>query len=116
MKIKCQYQIIQNLDYYTRGKCINSIGKTKGDEYKLEDFTRREYATYLVAKDVEISPLKITTHFDKMDYMPVYPVYSWVPVKNADHYKIDVFYVPKYDFNNIEKNSIIYLPTRHGLL
>lgn len=46
---------------------------------------------------------KITTHFDKMDYMPVYPVYSWVPVKNADHYKIDVFYVPKYDFNNIEK-------------
>lgn len=23
--------------------------------------------------------------------------------KNADHYKIDVFYVPKYDFNNIEK-------------
>ena len=66
--------------------------QNKGDEYKLEDFTRREYATYLVAKDVEISPLKITTHFDKMDYMPVYPVYSWVPVKNADHYKIDVFY------------------------
>ena len=57
----------------------------------------------MVTKDVEISPLKITTHFDKMDYMPVYPVYSWVPVKNADHYKIDVFYVPKYDFNNIEK-------------
>lgn len=86
-----------------KGEMYKLNWQNKGDEYKLEDFSRREYTTYLVAKDVEISPLKITTHFDKMDYMPVYPVYSWVPVKNADHYKIDVFYVPKYDFNNIEK-------------
>lgn len=86
-----------------KGEMYKLNWQNKGDEYKLEDFSRREYTTYLVTKDVEISPLKITTHFDKMDYMPVYPVYSWVPVKNADHYKIDVFYVPKYDFNNIEK-------------
>mgnify|MGYP000057838626 CR=1 FL=1 len=86
-----------------KGEMYKLNWQNKGDEYKLEDFSRREYTTYLVAKDVEISPLKITTHFDRMDYMPVYPVYSWVPVKNADHYKIDVFYVPKYDFNNIEK-------------
>ena len=39
--------------------------QNKGDEYKLEDFSRREYTTYLVAKDVEISPLKITTHLIK---------------------------------------------------
>ena len=107
-----EVNLSQNLKWQVRGLDENKVPVSdytkprllhKGDEYKLEDFSRREYTTYLVTKDVEISPLKITTHFDKMDYMPVYPVYSWVPVKNADHYKIDVFYVPKYDFNNIEK-------------
>lgn len=41
-----------------KGEMYKLNWQNKGDEYKLEDFTRREYATYLVAKDVEISPLK----------------------------------------------------------
>ena len=58
---------------------------------------------YLVEKNVSISPLKLTTHFGEMAYMPVYPVYSWVPVKNTDHYNIDVFKVPDGDFSRTQK-------------
>ena len=35
--------------------------------------------------------------------MPVYPVYSWVPVKNTDHYDIDVFYVKDDNHNDVQK-------------
>lgn len=93
-----------------KGEVYNLNWQNKGDEYKSEDFSIRTYNTYLIEKDVEISPLKITTHFDKMDYMPVYPVYSWVPVKNTDHYNIDVFFVPNHDFNKIEKVATYTCP------
>ena len=31
-----------------------------------------------------------TTEFDKMSYPPIYPVYSWIPVNDADHYEIEL--------------------------
>ena len=31
-----------------------------------------------------------TTEFDKMNYPPIYPVYSWIPVNGADHYEIEL--------------------------
>lgn len=31
-----------------------------------------------------------TTEYDKMDYMPVYPVYSWVPTPGAKHHEVEV--------------------------
>lgn len=86
-----------------KGLIYNLNWQKQGDNYNMEPFSQREYTTRLIANEVDIQPIKITTNFDKMDFMPVYPVYSWVPVKNTKYYKIDVFYVPKYDFNNIEK-------------
>lgn len=38
-----------------------------------------------------ISPLT-TTEFNKMDYSPMYLVYSWVPAKDADHYEIQLIH------------------------
>ena len=31
-----------------------------------------------------------TTEFDKMNYPPIYPVYSWIPASGADHYEIEL--------------------------
>ncbi len=56
-----------------------------------------------IIKDTEVRPLiqgeinpetvKPTTEFDKMDYMPLYPVYSWVPFNGAESYDIQVYKV-----------------------
>lgn len=41
-----------------KGEIYKLNWQTRGDEYKLEDFSKREYTTYLVEKDVEISAIK----------------------------------------------------------
>lgn len=73
------------------------------NSYDYSGFSKADSDNYLIEKNVNISPLKLTTHFDEMAYMPVYPVYSWIPVKNTEHYNIDVFYVKDNNFNNIQK-------------
>ena len=42
--------------------------------------------------DIDTNPLspRTTTEFDKMNYPPIYPVYSWIPVNGADHYEIEL--------------------------
>ena len=42
--------------------------------------------------DLDTNPLspRTTTEFDKMDYPPIYPVYSWIPVSGANHYEIEL--------------------------
>ena len=42
--------------------------------------------------DIDTNPLspRTTTEFDKMDYPPIYPVYSWIPVSGANHYEIEL--------------------------
>ena len=73
------------------------------NKYDNSGFSKTDNNVYLVDKNVSVSPLKLTTHFDEMAYMPVYPVYSWVPVKNTDHYDIDVFYVKDDNHNDVQK-------------
>ena len=31
-----------------------------------------------------------TTEYDKMDYFPLYPVFSWIPTSNAKHHEVEV--------------------------
>lgn len=42
--------------------------------------------------DLDTNPTspRTTTEFDKMDYPPIYPVYSWIPVSGANHYEIEL--------------------------
>ena len=41
---------------------------------------------------VDTNPIapQTTTEFDKMNYPPIYPVYSWIPTIGADHYEIEL--------------------------
>ena len=43
-------------------------------------------------RDVDKNPTapRTTTEFDKMNYPPIYPVYSWIPVNGADFYEIEL--------------------------
>ena len=43
-------------------------------------------------REIETNPisLRTTTEFDKMNYPPIYPVYSWIPTSGADHYEIEL--------------------------
>ncbi|MCR5758169.1 MAG: SGNH/GDSL hydrolase family protein [Selenomonas sp.] len=34
-----------------------------------------------------------TTQFERMDYMPLYPVYSWIPYGKAKHHEVQVYQV-----------------------
>ena len=35
--------------------------------------------------------VKLLTQYEQMDYMPAYPVYSWVPAKKAAYYEVQVY-------------------------
>ena len=43
-------------------------------------------------RDIDTNPTapRTTTEFDKMNYPPIYPVYSWIPTSGADHYEIEL--------------------------
>lgn len=47
----------------------------------------------LVADEAEVNPAAPlpTTEFDKMDYTPLYPVYSWVPQVGAGSHEVEVY-------------------------
>lgn len=87
----------QGIDFLADWQAVDN------NKYDNSGFSKTDNNVYLVDKNVSVSPLKLTTHFDEMAYMPVYPVYSWVPVKNTDHYDIDVFYVKDDNHNDVEK-------------
>lgn len=48
-------------------------------------------------RDIDSNPTapRTTTEFDKMDYPPIYPVYSWIPSVGADHYEIELIHDDK---------------------
>lgn len=54
------------------------------------DFDRNVVAEDLPIVSTEINPkaMLTTSEFDKMAYPPLYLVYSWIPIKEADHYEI----------------------------
>ena len=44
----------------------------------------------MIAVDANPTTPRTTTEFDKMDYPPLYPVYSWIPTAGADRYEIEL--------------------------
>lgn len=44
----------------------------------------------IVTLDTNPTAPLTTTEFDKMDYPPIYPVYSWIPTSGANHYEIEL--------------------------
>lgn len=44
----------------------------------------------IIAIDTNPTAPLTTTEFDKMNYPPIYPVYSWIPTNGADHYEIEL--------------------------
>ena len=44
----------------------------------------------IVALDTNPNSPRTTTEFDKMNYPPIYPVYSWIPTSGADYYEIEL--------------------------
>lgn len=61
------------------------------------DIDGRALSAYTASKPLlsgEINPQAplTTTEFQKMDYTPLYPVYSWVPYLYANEYEIQVFF------------------------
>ncbi len=69
---------------------VNNVDKI----FKVEalDFDNNILADNLDIIEVETNPLimKTTTEFDKMDFAPLYPVYSWIPKCNADFYQVQL--------------------------
>lgn len=57
------------------------------------DFGNRVVKGDIDVTQVETNPTapKPTTEFEKMDYGPLYPVYSWIPTYGADYYQIQLF-------------------------
>ena len=48
--------------------------------------------TNVTVRNLDTNPTapRTTTEFDKMNYPPIYPVYSWIPTFGADHYEIEL--------------------------
>ena len=44
----------------------------------------------MIAVDANPTTPRTTTEFDKMDYPPIYPVYSWIPISGADRYEVEL--------------------------
>jgi len=42
---------------------------------------------------LNVNAPKPTTQFERMDYMPLYPVFSWIPYGRAKHHEVRVFRV-----------------------
>ena len=57
----------------------------------LDGMILDERLAVLDAEENPAAPLT-TTEFDKMNYPPLYPVYSWIPVAGADHYEIELIH------------------------
>ena len=54
------------------------------------DGTTLENKLPIVTIDTNPTTPLTTTEFDKMNYPPLYPVYSWIPAFGADHYEIEL--------------------------
>ena len=77
---------------YTNGIEIpveNVNAKFQVNAVSLEG-TTLENKLPIVAIDTNPAAPRTTTEFDKMNYPPIYPVYSWIPTSGADHYEIEL--------------------------
>ena len=76
---------------------INGIEVPVNDVNKIFKITALDFENNILADNLDITEvetnpiiMKTTTEFDKMDYAPLYPVYSLVPKHNADYYLIEL--------------------------
>ena len=76
---------------------INSIEVPVNATDKIFKVIALDYDDNVISSDIDIievetnpTVVKTTTEFDKMDYAPLYPVYSWVPKHNADYYQVQL--------------------------
>ena len=76
---------------------INAIEIQVNDVSKIFKVTAMALDGSVIKDDLDIIEIetnptapKTTTEFDKMEFSPLYPVYSWVPVYNADYYLIEL--------------------------
>ena len=88
--ISCEGNIFVS---YTNG--IEIPVRNVNDRIKVTalDFDSRVVEEDVVVLTVEENPQYplTATEFDKMDFPPVYLVYTWIPTINADHYEIQLF-------------------------
>ncbi len=76
---------------------INGIEVPVNSVDKIFKVTALDFDDNIISDDINIieaetnpTVVKTTTEFDKMDYAPLYPVYSWVPKHNADYYQVQL--------------------------
>lgn len=76
---------------------INGIELAVNDVSKVFKVDALDFDDNILTEDLDIieaetNPLtvKTTTEFDKMNYAPLYPVYSWIPKHNADYYQVQL--------------------------
>ncbi|MBD3878885.1 MAG: SGNH/GDSL hydrolase family protein [Quinella sp. 1Q5] len=77
---------------YTNGIEIpveNVNAKFQVNAVSLEGTTLQNKLPIVTIDTNPTAPLT-TTEFDKMNYPPIYPVYSWIPTSGADHYEIEL--------------------------
>jgi len=76
---------------------FNVVGEDLHWKVQALDVDGRPLADFTEAKPLlegEVNPQAplTTTEFEKMDYTPLYPVYSWIPYLQANEYEIQIFY------------------------
>lgn len=78
---------------YTNGVEISAKNINNEIIVTALDFDNKIVENDVVIVSIEENPPAplTTTEFDKMDFAPVYLVYSWIPTINADHYEIQLF-------------------------
>ena len=90
-----KYEVLiagQSLFAYTNGIEIpvdNLNAKFQVNAISLEGTTLQNKLPIVTIDTNPPAPLT-TTEFDKMNYPPIYPVYSWIPTCGADHYEIEL--------------------------
>ena len=77
---------------------INGIELEVSDVNKVFHVVALDFGGRIIDSDIDITQVetnptapKPTTEFEKMDYGPLYPVYSWIPTHGADYYQIQLF-------------------------
>ena len=90
-----KYKVTFNDEEYIT--CINGIEVKVNSVEQTFKITALDLYNNVIRDDIsvletEVNPfmMRTTTEFDKMDYAPLYPVYSWVPKYNADYYLIQL--------------------------
>jgi len=82
----------QTLFAYTNGIEIpvdNVNAKFQVNAVSLEGTTLQNKLPIVTIDTNPPAPMA-TTEFDKMNYPPIYPVYSWIPTNGASHYEIEL--------------------------